>query len=897
MKTTFGLSLDGCRPSKPVFDHLFCGPLGLVDVLELRLGLPKTAVGVVTRIAQFLKVLEHASSEEDRFFTESLRVDRWGTASRLLQMRDHLRMAGWNGGEMDSAPARLKDFCEVERLAEGRLTTGIADRIERIRGALSRKPQGLPTIECIEAAEHLPLLLRLLLDDLGARFGCDPTYEDAPVGSNLRLVQDCLTGHDVSGQTWNPADDSIIFASAFSEVTLAQANAHLVKSDSPSSVLLSSAPGIILTDALNVLATPAPAMGSPSCLRPTMQVLGLALEMRWDPPDPSVLLQFLTHPVCPIGSSLRHALAKAVSSHPGIGSHVWNDAIEMQREKLRSDEDLTQADLTTRLDRIDSDLAQWIMIDRSPRQTGASGAALAETAKQVGDWAGRRTATSSDPATARHYATLSSIAVELAEILEKIPNVSPEELSIIREQVMGGGTVAGDRESELGSPESPANPGAIIESADSVIWWGFEAHAIQLPMDWTLTERNYMEGIGVHHQTPEVLLALAQAAARRPFLAASRSIVLLWPRQRGLEQVEPHPILTILRASFPSIPIKDLDRDELAAVTSQVKIQRQVKPLPAKKRWVRISPTAHLGSRPEESYSSTTKFIHRPFEWVFYYKANLRKGAFMEINLAAQRGNLLHRVIERLLEDSCPIQWLTVGKPEFDSWLNNLWYTLLEIEGANFLLPGSLTEGRRLLEDARRSIWELLGQMRKAGVVSAEADVHEDPLQMEDTTIRGNIDLLATNGSGRLAVVDLKFGQAAAKRSELAKNTALQLATYSHLIRSKHGGDWPATAYFILRNSTLLAQDASFFPDARVVPCKSLEPGPEATWHTFLDVWRWRRGQLDAGWIEIPDKGIEPTDGEGDSPSSTPPHEEWQTDVKAPRYDDYQFLTGWEVNP
>jgi|GEM_PF-2474437 len=897
MKIIFGLSLDGYRPPKPTFNHLFCGPLGLVDVLELRLALPRTAVGSVTRIAQYLEVLELASADEACFFGESLRVDRWGTAAKLLQMRDHLRMAGWEGETMESAPARFQDFCQVEKLATGSLATGIADRIERIRGALVRKPQGLPTIDCIEAAGHLPLSLRLLLDDLGARFGCEPTYEDAPAGSNLRLVQDCLRERDVSGQSWNPADNTIIFASAFSEVTLAHAASHLLKPDASGSVLLSSVPGGILADAMSVLATPAPAIGTPSCLRPTMQVLGLALEMRWDPPDPSVLLQFLTHPVCPIGGALRHALAKAVSSHPGIGSHVWYEAIEMQREKLRANEELQQADLAAKLDQIDHDLRQWILIDRYPRQTGAPGTALAETAKQVGEWAGRRASTSSEPATSRHYATLSAIAGELAGILERISIVSPEELSIIHEQVMGSGMVAGDRESELGSPESPGDPGAMIESADSVIWWGFEANNPQLPMDWTLTERNYLKGIGVHHQTSEALLALAQEAARRPFLAACGRIVLLWPRQRGLEQVEPHPILTILRAYFPSIPIKDLDRDELPAVTSQAKIQRPVKPLPAKKRWVRISPSAHLGSRPQESYSSTAKYIYRPFEWVFYYKANLWKGAFMEINLAAQRGNLLHRVIERLLEDSCPIRWLTVAKPDFDAWLDVLWQSLLETEGANFLQPGSMTEGRRLLEDARRATWELLGQMRNAGVVSAEADVQMDPLSMEDSTIRGNIDLLAANGTGRFAVVDLKFGQGAAKRSELAQNTALQLSTYSHLIRAKHGGDWPATAYFILKSSALLAQDASFFPDARVVPCESLEPGPEATWQSFLDVWRWRRGQLAAGWIEIPDAGVAPADGEGDSPSSTPPHEEWQTDVKAPRYDDYQFLTGWEENP
>jgi hypothetical protein len=39
MKITFGFGFDGFRSSVPVFNHLYCGPQGLVEALELRLGL------------------------------------------------------------------------------------------------------------------------------------------------------------------------------------------------------------------------------------------------------------------------------------------------------------------------------------------------------------------------------------------------------------------------------------------------------------------------------------------------------------------------------------------------------------------------------------------------------------------------------------------------------------------------------------------------------------------------------------------------------------------------------------------------------------------------------------------------------------------------------------------
>ncbi len=896
MKITFGLALDGYRPTTSTFNHLHCGPLGLMDVLELRMGLAGESKGGATRVAQYLKVLEEVSETATRFFSRSLIVDRWGTAATLLRMRDTLRMAGWDGGSVESAPERLRAFSEVESSCHERLAGGLADRIEALRACIASRPRALPEIECIDDAEHLPWLLRRLLEDIGARFACEASYEAAPSKTNLRIVQDHLKGVDVSGQRWNPDDDSIIFANAFSEITLTHAAARLLADGRDDSLLLSTSPnGGILADALRIVQSPVPSLDSPSNLRPIIQVLGLALEMRWEPPDPATILNFLTHPICPVSGWLRRRLAEAVAERPGIGSSLWHAAIERQREMIQSQPDAIPEEISKGLERIDHDLADWIQIERYPRQPGAPGVALAETARRVNEWARKMAGVSQDAVTSRHFAALSSASGELATILADIPNVSPEELTIIREQVIGSGTVAGDQIAELGSVGFLREPGALIEPAGSIVWWGFEAISPRLPMDWTHTEREFLCNAGVHLETPEAILALSQAAARRPFLAARQKVVLLWPRQRALEQVEPHPILTLLRSAFPSIPIWDLDRDGVPAATSQAKIPRLVIPLPAKKRWLHIAPSGILNSRPEESFSSINKLIYHPYEWVFNYPARLRRAKLMKINLMTQRGNLLHRVVEYLLAGDCTIDWRNVEEPQFESWLEALWHKILETEGANYLLPGSLTEGRRLLEVARNATWRLIGHLRIADVASAEADVHMKPIAMGDTTISGIIDLLAKNRQGHSAVMDLKYGQGKAKYSELANNTALQLAVYSQMVREQNGGGkWPANAYFILRSSELLAQDSTFFPDAKLVKPNTDSSGPDSTWHDFLDVWRWRRGQLDTGWIEIPVKGTAPTDGDALCPSSAPPHDKWRADENAVRYDDYKFLTGWE---
>lgn len=890
MKITFGLALDGLRPSTPVFNHCYCGLKGLIEALELRLGLAHETTGSATRLHQYLIALEATASRTQCFFSESLKVDRWGAAASLLTMRDELKMAGWNGEMI--ACARLHDFGEVEKIANGQISAGLAERIESICAALAMGKSGIAEIQCVDRLEFLPYRLRCLLELLDAKFLPCAGSELATKGTNLRLLQDYLTGSDFPEIGWNQNDNSVIFATAYSEITLAHAAAQLLQSeDHPT--LLATVPAQPVADVLLGCQVATPALDVPSPLRPIGQVLGLALEMRWSPPDPSILLQFLSHPVSPIHRELRTKLADAVADQPGIGSKSWNEAIEKARETVKGKKTLRSDEIASELSRIESDLEQWILIERFPREGGASGKALAETAKRVESWARKRAAVDSDESKARHFSILATHAGEFSSIAEELTTIQPEELSHILEQVCITAPPAGDRIAQLGSCQYLADAGAALEPTDFILWWGFENQVARFSMRWSALECRKLRAVGVHLPKAEDHLVLSNDIAKRPFLAACKRIVLFWPKSRGGEPVERHSLYSVLEARFGSLAIHDLDRDDLPLA----KTERSVRHLPSKKRWIKLSNPTHLTSRNLESYSSLSKFAIRPFEWVFNYKAELRRGALREINVFIQRGNLLHRVVERLMEPSCELDWKSADKNGFSRWLDDTWPGLLETEGSNFLMPGSQTDGLRLQEDARRAIWSLVCHMNKANAVAATADVHMPHVPMANAPsplLGGNIDLLVTNSNGKTAVVDLKFGQAKAKRKELETNTPLQLVTYAKLIAAT-AQEWPHVAYYILQSGRLLAQDKGFFPDAELVRCREESSNPEEIWNAFLAVWHWRRAQLDAGWVEIPVEGATPTDGTGSEPCSTPPGEEWTSDPAARRYDDFQFLTGWEV--
>lgn len=76
-------------------------------------------------------------------------------------------------------------------------------------------------------------------------------------------------------------------------------------------------------------------------------------------------------------------------------------------------------------------------------------------------------------------------------------------------------------------------------------------------------------------------------------------------------------------------------------------------------------------------------------------------------------------------------------------------------------------------------------------------------------------------------------------------------------------------------------------PQARVLP----PPEGESTallWRRFVAGWRWRRGQLDAGAIEVVAKDIEAT------PESLAPEDALAPQAAPEGEDDYRWLTGWE---
>lgn len=893
MKITFGLSLDGFKPGTPYLDHLYCGPAGLVKALEQRLGLVQPDINPAIRLEAFLLASERCASQSPTFYSKSIKADRWSTARALLGLRDDLRMAGWDGCADSGAPARLLALAELEATARPTLKPGLADRMHDLLSIIRATPVTGIEIVSHDPPDHAPVLLRRILQTLGAT--CLPQAQPPAPSGNLRLVQDLLSGRNVDAAQISSDDDSLLLVTAHSELTLAHAAARLIR-QTGGATLVTTRSAALVKDVLTTLQCPAPAADAASPLRPILQLLPLSLSLLWSPIDPSALLAFLTHPCCPVHYRLRRHLAKAVQEYPGTGSQAWLEAIAHAHADVEKEAGLPDEDKKQTHERMDRDLRDWIEPSRFARDQPVAGDKISPTASRLSTWAAQRAATSKDPAEARQFAHLSSTAHELASLLDRVGTLQSDELEILLEEAIGTGISGIGAPAQLGCPALATAPGALIETVDTVIWWGFEDPQVRPQKNWNRDELDYLASRGVTPQPAATTLDRQKRDAMRPIMAAGKRLILMWPAQRAGDPIPQHPLLSHICTKFHTIPILNLNDASLPATWGNDMQPQGPVALPAKKRWVKLADGLPLEDRSIEYYSSLVKFIKHPFEWVFQYPAQLRKADLMDFRIVAQRGSLIHEVVELLAAPDASIDWKSVSQEKFSEWLRATWQLLLDRQGANLLMPGAISEGRRLLLEAERAIWQLIHHLRAALVHEITAEQHMKELDVGDLRISGYIDLWMKDSTGRLAVLDLKYGGKATREKELKKNTALQLALYSVLLKTQENTtDWPHMAYYILRSSDLLAQNREFFHEARTIPCDRDQPGPESTWNEFLQMRRWRRQQLDLGWIEFP---LNAAGAEGDNPSSSiapAPCEGWEADPEEPQYHDFQYLTGWEV--
>ena len=897
MLVRFGLHFDASNPLplKTASGEVTLGPAGFLSVLETQLGLPSQLEHPSEAAFSYLQCLREASTPS-RFFHRSLEVDPVSVARTLLEWREQWYEAGWTGTFRGGAPTRLADMAAVENFARGRMPLGCGERLQRVGATLTRRTT---QIECVEL--HTPFdEFTQTWQRVLAALPCEPALSvpsgaSGPSGSDLARVQAKLV--EVASGNVNKVfereslngDGSLVVVRAASRDISADAVAEflLATGRSDRTLVVAERDGIILDNALERAGLPRCGFQYHTRYRAATQVLKLCLALIWAPVSPHRMLQFLLHPSGPLPRWVRSQLANAVAATPGIGGPMWSNALAGIEDTQKQNHEAEDAEIK----RLREDIGYWLEGERFDPRLGAPLGALVTRTQRVSGWASGQANTVESvteavlfgAAQAQCEALLAGFARLRDSGVESLPRL---ELERLIDEVT---TDAPDPSTygEAGHVRATTAPAAVVGAWPSVVWWNMASPPAVVSFPWSNRELEELRDTGV--RLPEIDELLRQRSRQwlKPMLNATERLVLVvHDEERGT-----HPVWTQIENLFEGFKTIEVDRAlQSGEVTiAPLSVPTRVLPrrsLPTPRRWWVLPADCSIARRDIESYSSLSTLCDYPHKWVLQYAAKLRAGRAADLSDGSLLyGNLGHRLIEEFFR--AYEEWHTMPDREVITWVRATFPVLVEREGAVLLEPGRGVDRQRIGTTMERALILLLAHLRSAGIKHAVPEASREVL-FDERRLTGAIDLLVTDQKGQHLVIDVKWAGQNYRRTLLAKNRALQLATYSYLQKALDASDqWPPGAFFILATGNMIASDSSRFPDAIVSPPESGEDVADL-WQRIGATYDWRWEQLEDCRIEVDTALTEPDE------DVNPPDTGLAPITGGDPFDIFVHLTGWE---
>lgn len=849
MKLTFGMACDGrSYPDFPgteegVFDAAVLGPIGLVEVLEIQLGLTGPRAAHAVRVAAHASKLRAALAVEPAlFFAASFALDPWDTATALLEWRDELVAAGWTGGAAGSA---RPDALAIVEAAGPHLPPGIEDRLRAVCAALGEGAElTVETISLIEPRDLIPPAWARLIDALessGIAIIAAAAASPSAAGDLSRVQNFLATGTAATLE----GDGSFILIEADTALTAAEALAewlaHGSEEELAGTVVVATDGDTALLDlALQARGLPALGQSAASPWRGALQVLPLAFAAAWAPFDARAMLDLLMLPRPPIGRGAARRLARALSREPGTGGVAWSTAwagIEADLSEHMAERPNAEQDVADRL----AAWREWTTGALHSRVTGMPAEEARRIATRVAQWAAETDSGQHDPLLMTVAGAASALGEAIGILgLETLPALLVERMI---DQVLADGAQNPDHVATAGGLRCVRHPAAVWDVAPRVIWWDFKGSGDRVPASpWGAAEREALAAAGCRFESQAACAARIGWSSANAVHRAGERLILVSPALSAGEETVSHPLAHQLNPlSAPAgrtvrwsaerlldeaehhVAGRNLVRDRVAVVT----------PPGQRARWtLPASAQAKLAVR-TESATSFERLADCQMRWMLLDVLRLSRGRIAEIPGPDQLlGNLAHEIANHVLQPG-PVAdtdaVLAHAEAVFDELLDAIATPLQQPEYA-----GELAAARARVPAALAQLARLL---RQKGVSVVGTELDREGTFADGLAVNGRLDMIVEHPVQGLGVIDLKWTRSAKRRrTELAEGRALQLATYGAIADPAGGLPVPG-AYYLLSQRRLIGPDGTFLADEGIEAERTIAE----TWTALNTTWRiWR---------------------------------------------------------
>ena len=828
----FARANDG---SGVMMDTVVLNTMGLIDMLELRLGLHYGNLPQNERLAHYYDaVCKYMAANPENIMSASFKTSGLGTAKAMLAWRDELRGVNWDfdGAEISE---RLAVLIGIEEYFRKMVDADMAGRLHIVTDQVdSQKPDcSHMHIELAAPRELLLPTVKSLFHSLEANGATFSEIAAAPQHEgNLSKVRDLITKNQTGKITLDPDDDSLIIYRFPDEKSACE---YLSFCEMDSVDLWINSENKQMDDWMRLMGRPLTGSSIADCSPQVTQLFVMGLGMFSTPLNVNTLIEWLNMPIHPLSRYFRSALAEAIVQKGGYrnetcrkiiknyidGTYVYLD--EEQRALPEEKKELIRKrDIKKRQKKAE------VFLPSLERTESISVADVLRFVSELSSWARQRAHTmaqeSDNPQWVEQLSAVAGMCDAFHILLGTVTTDTIDYktidswMSTIYQKNVYTNAIP-----EVGCRIVVDSPSKIASVSGKTVWVGVDGDASNSQACAFLypSERNkLLESHYMKPRTEEAENAYHERMVQMPLVMTEHQLILVVRERIGGEPALKHPLIVRLEQQIeniediiitPKIGAEDKHECEMVengGISAEMKIEHA-----DKIKWPdHLSPT-RIGT-----------LVEYPFDYLMeQLLCIVPDGKAQMANVKTTKGNVAHAVIDKLFSprDGQKYSLPEEVKQRIDSEFDKVYTEVLEANGALLLLAENKLAEKLLHEQLRNcldSLLEILSE-NELKVTGCERHVESDmSLGLPKKTdaegnvkardILGFIDMTLEDKDGHPVVFDFKWTTWAKGYQEfLQENRSVQLELYRWMLSRQENNSVERVAYFLMPDGRLYSKE------------------------------------------------------------------------------------------
>ena len=896
-----------------LMDSMVCDTMGLIGMLELRLGIHVENHPAHYRTVKYFKALsEYMKQHPDNALAASFKLSSLGTAEQALRWRDSLVLDKWQPDAKSSGNGRLDVLSGTEEFFD---CPGMPDRLMMVLQHINKEK-----IDFFDNLEiELPCEMNLLhpavkklmvaiekhgatitvrkweksdslinrfmcdsfsingktvyADDLGGRIsehGKNGTPVEVPKGKNLLHLSHLLQSHTDAKIKLNKNDRSFLIYKFYDENA---ANEYFaLKGEELNADVWINNSGKAMDNWLRMMGKPTMGSSMEEASPQLLQLFVLGIDMKKEPLNIQSLISWLYAPMQPLGTYFGSLLAETIIETGGYRNEKCQDMVnnfisgKYAIHDKEEDEKLTEQEIAKRNKK--EEKARRLLVDTYlpsfdlSKDGRCSSTKLKVYLNSLGNWAKKRSHYLREKPDNEGWCSQLECLAQMCETFVLLIDSSDMGEQIDFRQVDSWVSTLYKGETfmqygcQKGSLELIDSPSKMAAHSKRTVWMNFaDGGTAHLDCDFLYPseKEKIRKTLTIWEERRE--LDYHQTMGILPFLMTDEQLILVITDYTGGEITPRHPVMVRLETQIDNLDDFIVTPDLLNEKMENVRpvSNKNTTPQMAFNHAELLRWPGHL------SPTSISTLVEYPLDFMMERMLSIVSTGPSSIkDVKTTKGIVAHAVIEKLFAPRDGKSCSTADeiehriREEFDEQVR----AQIESCGAILYLPENRLDAELLKEQLRHCLDVLLEIIREnhLTVTGCEHLVTKDMGLLQNDKgwdMKGYIDMTLEDKNHHPVVFDFKWTSSKSYyRDLLTKNRSTQLELYRTMLGAEKHDMVERTAYFLMPEAHLYSKERF-----EGLHCSLLQPeNQDNIVEQLRQSFFYRKKQLEGGIVEVGEK-------------------------------------------